>query len=662
MWILTSPGPALENKKKWLRPGSSYIIGRKSPKTTDGKLLHIVPVRPKWVSRQHLQIVVEPVVKGASKHTSMRSKVIVRDMGTNLGSMIGDSVKIASNYTMDITSMVNNGPIKIRLAARDHEETTFILQWEPCILVFSSGEKGQAQHEQFERRLADQVESLDVKVLSDWHPLTTHYVVPEGKKSSRILYSLVQEVPVVLPAFVDALAASAGAMQEDFSHGFPSAVEYIADPSYIVNPKRRNVLEGYLFIFGEEKQRDSLLGVITSAGGKTLFLTVTFRTTPQDIVNSIGNNATGGLQPVIFKYPVPTDHPTKQQLDALLKLDEAARLMGLCLLENSEFVNTIVNATTAQLVKTRSQPVSNSSALATKVDSFVRSDSLAPVVTRRQVKRRPQQVINFLDIVKDEASLEPAPKKQKTILEQQSSSPRVSDSLISDHEGEITSDSSVPRTQPRSNVEPIPALSTQGITVQDVPALDSDGSIQGNDSDFASLFGDDQEDDLENVTDETLQKIQQLTIVERIFPGKRKTEMMRSSDPRWEGRPNYKAFRPKGVTTLQFVNRPRSETVSQVTDFFQKRDRETMEMLDGMPFEPNVGSVKKVRGSTGSATASVSASVTASEMSTGEYSGTTLLENSRYSADDSLRFGLRSRESREVHFEDDDDDDFHFRQ
>lgn len=658
MWILTSPGPALENKKKWLRPGSSYIIGRKSPKTADGKLLHIVPVRPKWVSRQHLQIVVESVVKGASKHTSIRSKLIVKDMGTNLGSMIGDSVKIASNYEMDITNLASNGPIKIRLAARDHEETTFILQWEPCILVFSSGESDQSQHEQFEKRLVDQVESLDVKVLSDWHPLTTQYVVPEGKKSSRILYSLVQEVPIVLPTFVDALAASAGAMEEDFTKGYPSAADYIADPSYIVNPKRRDVLEGYLFIFCEEKQRDSLLGVITSAGGKTLFLAVTSRTTPQDIVDSIESNTTGGLRSVIFKYPVPTDSPTKQQLDTLLKLDEASRLMGLCLLENSEFVNTIVNATTAGLVKTRSQSASASVSLAKKVDSLVHSESVAPVIARRPVKRRPQQVINFLDIVKDEASFEPAPKKQKLSSKQSMENSSVPISLVPEQLGEAPSATSVSNgqtLQPITDVEHASPPTVHDLSPRDVPALDNDSSHPENDSDFASLFGDDQEEESEDVTDEALKKIQELTIVENIHLDTRKCDMVRSVDPRWTDRPNYKAFRPKGGAALYPVNRPRSETVTQVTDFFQKRDRETMEMLEGI--ESKSGSVKKIRGSTGSA----SASVTASEMSTAEFPNTVPAKTSRYISDDSLGFGLRSHESRDVQFEDDDDDEFHFR-
>lgn len=137
------------------------------------------------------------------------------------------------------------------------------------------------------------LEPLDIKYTAEYESeYTTHVVMKKLGNTSKVLQALVDGKPFVSEAFVNAVVSAAkphpgenGAetseLEEDFEAAWPKAKRHLppradgpgADRSaktFSPDRKRREIFEGYTFIFYERKRFDDLFPVIASGKGKAL--------------------------------------------------------------------------------------------------------------------------------------------------------------------------------------------------------------------------------------------------------------------------------------------------------------------------------------------------------------------------------------------------------
>jgi hypothetical protein len=87
MWILECDGPLFNNKKLWLRPGSSHLFGRVKQETLRNTESYILDA--KSVSKKHLKLSVAAVKAGTGSQLHTRTEVIIEDF-SKLGTTIDD--------------------------------------------------------------------------------------------------------------------------------------------------------------------------------------------------------------------------------------------------------------------------------------------------------------------------------------------------------------------------------------------------------------------------------------------------------------------------------------------------------------------------------------------------------------------------------------------
>lgn len=164
--------------------------------------------------------------------------------------------------------------------------TTLRITWYPVVFsfVFSKAEMEQGALATIQAVL----EPLDIKFVSHGktNAAITH-VVEKTKNRPRVLEALINGQLVVHQTFVDAIAQAVkptttdlglktSALEMDFEANWPDAAKYLppgdnwADEPFAPNPQRREMFDGYTFIFYDERNHANFLPAITSAKGKAL--------------------------------------------------------------------------------------------------------------------------------------------------------------------------------------------------------------------------------------------------------------------------------------------------------------------------------------------------------------------------------------------------------
>jgi len=145
---------------------------------------------------------------------------------------------------------------------------------------------------------------LDIKVAVNYERGLTTHVIARKRNTAKGLQALMDGKYIVHnDSFVNAVLAAAepgpdgtSALENDFDN-FPDPVQYLPpganetqkdDSVYQPDPARRDMFEGYTFIFYDEKQYETLLAPIADGGGKALHRKVVAEvTTVEDFVRYV---------------------------------------------------------------------------------------------------------------------------------------------------------------------------------------------------------------------------------------------------------------------------------------------------------------------------------------------------------------------------------------
>ncbi|KAF3762145.1 hypothetical protein M406DRAFT_347383 [Cryphonectria parasitica EP155] len=276
MWLLETDGNAFGGKKLWLRPGKRYLFGRTPMEAGQICIPH------KTISRKHLTIEIAEVLQGQGADPRSRSTVTLEDLKTKLGTQInGRSIK----GEQLILSEDNN---TIKLGDCDD---LFRIKWNPVVISFSLSK---AEIEQGAMALIQEtLEPIDIKYTTDNRLVDVTYVVSKRRNTSRVLQALINGQLVVNQTFTDAIAhavqpelndsngAETCRLEKDFEGNWPDATKYLPprtdgpgadqpDAAFAPDERRKEIFDGYTFVFYERKRYEELLPVLTSAKGKAL--------------------------------------------------------------------------------------------------------------------------------------------------------------------------------------------------------------------------------------------------------------------------------------------------------------------------------------------------------------------------------------------------------
>lgn len=226
------------------------------------------------------------------------------------------------------------------------------------------------------------LEPLDIKYTAEYDSEhTTHVVSKKLGNTSKVLQALVDGKPFVSEGFIQAVVAAAALhpdengvetseLEDDFEKAWPKAVNYLppraggpgADrPAAVFAPniRRRDIFDGYTFIFYEQKRFEDLFPVICSGKGKALLKeAIPGRTEIDDFIRYVksiaGEKGLGefedgseGRGVVVVRYVPSTGEPTDNWYlnfynQVALRLDHRP-------IETRDFLPAILDIEPAQL-------------------------------------------------------------------------------------------------------------------------------------------------------------------------------------------------------------------------------------------------------------------------------------------------------------------------
>lgn len=166
--------------------------------------------------------------------------------------------------------------------------TSCSLLWEPVVFAFSFTSK-ELQTDPL-TTLRDRFEQLDIKLVTEYAQSTTH-VVSKKRNTAKGLQALINGKYIVTESFLDAVfeagtpvegaeVTDLSPLEQDFDQSWPDALQHLPprggepvqhpDSTYAPDPERKDIFEGYTFIFYDSSQYNNLLAPITNGGGKAL--------------------------------------------------------------------------------------------------------------------------------------------------------------------------------------------------------------------------------------------------------------------------------------------------------------------------------------------------------------------------------------------------------
>ncbi|RFU78715.1 campothecin resistance conferring [Trichoderma arundinaceum] len=261
-------------RRLWLRPGKTYLFGRTAAEPGQLALSH------NTISRKHLTITVDSVTEGHAHNLSSRSHIKIEDLATKLGTVVnGQKIKgnIFDAQVEEYEIMLGKCPSKFRL------------KWHPTVFTFSFTNK-ELQTQPL-TSLKERFEQLDIKLLTAYSVKHTTHVISKKRNTAKGLQALINGKYIVTETFLDAISSVAelqdgadsqesSSLETDFDKFWPNALEHLPprggepvqhpDELYAPDEGRREVFEGYTFIFYSQLQYDNLMAPITNGGGKAM--------------------------------------------------------------------------------------------------------------------------------------------------------------------------------------------------------------------------------------------------------------------------------------------------------------------------------------------------------------------------------------------------------
>ncbi|KAG5927626.1 hypothetical protein E4U42_001993 [Claviceps africana] len=270
MWLLESKD-AFDGRRMWLRPGKTYLFGRTASEPGQLAISHST------ISRKHLTVTVDSVPHGHAHNPTDRSKLTVEDLATKIGTVVNGRKIRGSKYVSngeDLDVTMGKCPSKFRVA------------WFPVVFTVSFTNK-ELQADPL-AKLRERFEQIDVKLLTDYDIQHTTHVVSRKRNTAKGLQALINGKFVVTDTFLDAITQAAevggdsepSALERDFEQAWPDALQHLPprggepvqhpDSVYAPEADRKDVFDGYTFIFYDNTQYSNLMAPITNGGGKAI--------------------------------------------------------------------------------------------------------------------------------------------------------------------------------------------------------------------------------------------------------------------------------------------------------------------------------------------------------------------------------------------------------
>ncbi|RGP79574.1 campothecin resistance conferring [Fusarium longipes] len=284
MWFLEN-SEAFGGRRLWLRPGKTYLFGRTAAEPGQLAISH------NTISRKHLTITVSPVEPGQSHNPSSRSTLTIEDLATKIGTVVnGEKIK-------GTKKVVEGDKVEFTMGKCPDK---FCISWEPIVFAFSFTSK-ELQTDPL-ATLRERFEQLDIKIVHEYVNSTTH-VVSKKRNTAKGLQALINGKYIVTETFLDAVVEAGnlpeGAettelspLEQDFYQNWPDALQHLPprggepvqhpDSTYAPDLGRKDIFEGYTFIFYDQVQYNNLLAPVTSGGGKALLRKVSPQETEVD--------------------------------------------------------------------------------------------------------------------------------------------------------------------------------------------------------------------------------------------------------------------------------------------------------------------------------------------------------------------------------------------
>ncbi|EHK39825.1 hypothetical protein TRIATDRAFT_296803 [Trichoderma atroviride IMI 206040] len=273
MWLLENE-EAFEGRRLWLRPGKTYLFGRTAAEPGQLAISH------NTISRKHLTITVQSVAEGQAHNLSSRSHIKIEDLATKIGTVVNGQKIKGSVYDTQVEEydiMLGKSPSKFRL------------KWHPAVFTFSFTTK-ELQTQPL-TSLKERFEQLDIKLLTDYSVKHTTHVISKKRNTAKGLQALINGKYIVTETFLDAVSSvteppdaedgqESSYLERDFDEYWPKAMDHLPprgnepiqhpDELYTPDDRRKDVFEGYTFIFYSQLQYDNLMAPITNGGGKAM--------------------------------------------------------------------------------------------------------------------------------------------------------------------------------------------------------------------------------------------------------------------------------------------------------------------------------------------------------------------------------------------------------
>lgn len=279
MWQLTCENDLFEGKAIWLRPGSRHLLGRTSARSVAGE--QVRKIDHKNVSRKHLVLEVSLNTPGDSSQVHVRSTVSATD-NSKTGTYVNNSKIIQASITLDRTEN------KLQLG---NSEYVFHINWVPVVITCANLPKSLKAKEDPVAKYRTSLEQTDIKLVATYISNVTTHVVASKRNNPSVLQGLAQAKWPVSYQWLEKLghavqAQSSGvqendcrsALEHDLAEAWPAEADYLVGPGsepvqrdkslLSPDPRRSEVFSGLLFVFLTQVQYDSLMPVITACGGK----------------------------------------------------------------------------------------------------------------------------------------------------------------------------------------------------------------------------------------------------------------------------------------------------------------------------------------------------------------------------------------------------------
>ncbi|CAD6499701.1 BgTH12-03809 [Blumeria graminis f. sp. triticale] len=267
MWILECSGNDLKGKKSWLRPGTKLHFGR----TNINDEGQVIVLSHKTISRNHLTIEVNIPDQLDFHNPHNRSKIVVKDLNTKIGTFLNGKQIRGSSVELD---KPHN---KIQLGRYEHN---YYIIWVPVNFTFSFETEGDSTD--LISKLRSSFGPLDIKILANYERENTTYVISGKRNTGRNLQALIDGKHILQhESFINALASTTSVenkgLELDFYGNFPKPAEHLhpindtltqlKETDFYPSTVRQNIFEGYTFIFHEKSQFVEYSNPITAGSG-----------------------------------------------------------------------------------------------------------------------------------------------------------------------------------------------------------------------------------------------------------------------------------------------------------------------------------------------------------------------------------------------------------